>query len=125
MIHGEVIEGDTAGYQYYPGRDQALEWLSAAGFRVAHEETGPPQGWGYRHFILATSWGPVGLTTDGTVIASLQARPRIMSMSRPRTRSPSARSPLCSNSSVVQMRMPLIAAAVSSAKARSTYRSFT
>ncbi len=54
-----------------------------------------------------------------------QARPRTRSISRPRTRSPSARSPLCSNSLVSQARRPLICAAVSTAKARSTYRSLT
>jgi cyclopropane fatty-acyl-phospholipid synthase-like methyltransferase len=54
-VRGEVIEGDTAGYHYYPGREQALEWLSAAGFDVVEEDVDWQQGWGYRHFLLATA----------------------------------------------------------------------
>ncbi len=53
------------------------------------------------------------------------ARPRTRSMSRPSTRSPSARRPLWTYSSVIHVRRPRIAAAVSSANARSTYRSWT
>jgi SAM-dependent methyltransferase len=56
-VRGEVIEGDTAGYHYYPGREQAVEWLAAAGFRLLEEDFDRQQGWGYRHFLLATD-GP-------------------------------------------------------------------
>src|SRR4029079_8650055 len=61
----------------------------------------------------------------GRLVGRHQARPRTRSISRPSTRSPSARNPLCSNSSVSHTRIPRIVAAVSSAKSRSTYRSFT
>ena len=54
-----------------------------------------------------------------------QAPPCASAISRSRTRSPSARRPLCSYSLVIQGRRPRMAAAVSSAKARSTYRSST
>jgi hypothetical protein len=54
-----------------------------------------------------------------------QTRPRTRSINRPSTRSPSARRPLCSNSSVCHVRRPRIVAAVSSAKSRSTNRSLT
>ena len=53
-VRGEVIEGDTAGYHHYSGRNQALEWLSVAGFRLVEEDMDWQQGWGYRHFLLAT-----------------------------------------------------------------------
>ena len=49
-----------------------------------------------------------------------QARPLTMSISRPTTRSPSARSPLWAYSFVIHGRRPRTSAAVSSAKARST-----
>src|SRR3990172_9255655 len=48
------------------------------------------------------------------------ARPRTRSMRRPSTRSPSARRPLCSNSSVSQVRSPRIVAAGSLPESRST-----
>lgn len=54
-VRGEVIEGDTAGYHYYPGREQALEWLSGAGFRLVEEDVDRQQGWGYRHFLMSTA----------------------------------------------------------------------
>jgi ubiquinone/menaquinone biosynthesis C-methylase UbiE len=50
-LRGEVIEGDTAGYHYYPGRDQAVEWLTGAGFDVVAEELDWHDDWGYRHFL--------------------------------------------------------------------------
>jgi len=33
-VYGEVIEGDVAGYHYYPGRERVIEWFSAEGLRV-------------------------------------------------------------------------------------------
>ena len=50
-VRGEVIEGDTAGYHYYPGRDQALRWLAEAGFEIVAEEFDQQDGWGYRHLL--------------------------------------------------------------------------
>src|SRR3954453_3935531 len=49
-----------------------------------------------------------------------QARPRVRSINLPRTFPPSARKPLWTNSSVIQVLRPRMDAAVSSAKARST-----
>ena len=53
-VLGEVIEGDTAGYHYYPGRDQAAAWLAEGGFEIVAEDADFDQqeGWGYRHFLL-------------------------------------------------------------------------
>jgi SAM-dependent methyltransferase len=51
-VRGEVIEGDTGGYHYYPGRDQALAWLADAGFEPVDEDVDQQDGWGYRHLIL-------------------------------------------------------------------------
>jgi len=52
IVRGEVIEGDVAGYHYYPGRDRALAWLAEAGFAVADEAFDQQEGWGYRHLIV-------------------------------------------------------------------------
>ena len=51
-IRGEVIEGDTAGYHYYPARDQVMRWLDAEGLDVAAEDFDQEDGWGYRHLLL-------------------------------------------------------------------------
>jgi ubiquinone/menaquinone biosynthesis C-methylase UbiE len=50
-LHGDVIEGDTAGYHYYPGRDQALRWLDEAWLEVVSEDFDQQEGWGYRHLL--------------------------------------------------------------------------
>ena len=52
IVRGEVIEGDVAGYHYYPGRERALAWLAAAGFDPVDEAFDQQEGWGYRHLIL-------------------------------------------------------------------------
>jgi SAM-dependent methyltransferase len=51
-VHGEVIEGDVAGYHFYPGRERAMAWLSDGGFTILAEEFEQQDGWGYRHFLL-------------------------------------------------------------------------
>jgi hypothetical protein len=51
-VRGEVVEGDTAGYHYYPGRDRAAGWLIDEGFEIVAEEFDQQDGWGYRHFLL-------------------------------------------------------------------------
>jgi len=51
-IHGEVIEGDTAGYHYYPGRDQVMSWLGAEELDVVDERFDQEDDWGYRHLFL-------------------------------------------------------------------------
>jgi len=52
-VRGEVIEGDTAGYHYYPGRERAILWLGDAGFDVLSEELDWQDDWGYRHFLAS------------------------------------------------------------------------
>jgi hypothetical protein len=39
---GEVVEGDVAGYHYYPGRAQVLEWFGRESLTVA--DAGRPPG---------------------------------------------------------------------------------
>jgi SAM-dependent methyltransferase len=51
-VHGEVIQGDVAGYHYYPGRDQVIRWLSAEGLELVDEAFDQEDGWGYRHLLL-------------------------------------------------------------------------
>jgi SAM-dependent methyltransferase len=51
-IRGEVVEGDVAGYHYYPGRDRVLAWVAAEGLDVIEEAFDQEEGWGYRHLIL-------------------------------------------------------------------------
>jgi SAM-dependent methyltransferase len=50
-VRGEVIEGDTAGYHYYPGRERVLGWLEAEGLEVVDEGFDQEDGWGYRHLL--------------------------------------------------------------------------
>ena len=52
IVPGEVIEGDTAGYHFYPDRAQVLEWLSGAGFEIVRQEDEPLDGYGYHHLLL-------------------------------------------------------------------------
>ena len=51
-VLGEVIEGDTAGYHFYPGRTQVLAWLTDGGFELLAEDFDQQPGWGYRHLLL-------------------------------------------------------------------------
>jgi SAM-dependent methyltransferase len=51
-VRGEVVEGDTGGYHFYPGRDRALGWLGDAGFDVVAEDADWRDDWGYRHLLL-------------------------------------------------------------------------
>jgi ubiquinone/menaquinone biosynthesis C-methylase UbiE len=58
VLPGEIVEGqEVAGYHYYPGRDQVLEWFGREGLTVADEGFRPEDGWGYRHFLLRSSAG--------------------------------------------------------------------
>jgi ubiquinone/menaquinone biosynthesis C-methylase UbiE len=50
-IRGEIIEGDVAGYHYYPGREQVLRWFAAEGLDVVAEAFDQEDGWGYRHLL--------------------------------------------------------------------------
>jgi SAM-dependent methyltransferase len=51
-IRGEVIEGDVAGYHYYPGRQQVLCWLEAESLEVVEQDTEAHEGWAYWHLLL-------------------------------------------------------------------------
>ena len=55
VVPGELVEGDTAGYHYYPGRDQAVDWFGQQGLEIVDEGFRRENGWGYRHFLLRTS----------------------------------------------------------------------
>jgi hypothetical protein len=51
-VRGEIVEGDVAGYHYYPGREQAVEWFEQEGLVIVDEGFRRDNGWGYRHFLL-------------------------------------------------------------------------
>jgi SAM-dependent methyltransferase len=51
-VRGEVIEGDVAGYHYYPGREQVARWVEAEGLKIVAEDTEPQDGWAYWHLLL-------------------------------------------------------------------------
>lgn len=53
-VRGEIIEGDTAGYHYYPGRERVLGWLEVDGLQVVDEGFDQEDGWGYWHLLLRT-----------------------------------------------------------------------
>jgi SAM-dependent methyltransferase len=53
-VRGEVIEGDTAGYHYYPGRARVTEWLLTEGLTVVEEGSDWEDGWGYWHLLVRT-----------------------------------------------------------------------
>ena len=46
-VRGEVIEGDVAGYHFYPGRARVARWLAAEGLDVVEQDTEPQDGWAY------------------------------------------------------------------------------
>ncbi len=54
LVRGEVIEGDTAGYHYYPGRERVAEWLLTEGLTVVEEASDWEDGWGYWHLLVRT-----------------------------------------------------------------------
>jgi hypothetical protein len=51
-VRGEVIEGDVAGYHFYPGRRQVAAWLTAAGLEIVEQGTEALEDWGYWHVLL-------------------------------------------------------------------------
>jgi SAM-dependent methyltransferase len=53
-VRGEVIEGDTGGYHYYPGRERVAEWLAAGRLAIVADATDVLDGWGYWHLLLRT-----------------------------------------------------------------------
>lgn len=52
VVRGEVIEGDVAGYHYYPGRDQVARWLEDAGLAIVDQATDAHGEWAYWHLLL-------------------------------------------------------------------------
>lgn len=51
-VPGEVIDGDVAGYHYYPSREQIIEWIATADLHLVDEAYHQEDGWGYRHLLL-------------------------------------------------------------------------
>jgi SAM-dependent methyltransferase len=51
-VRGEVIEGDVAGYHFYPGRERVTRWLEAEGLDLVAEHFDQEDGWGYRHLLV-------------------------------------------------------------------------
>ncbi len=41
-VHGEIVEGNVAGYHYYPGRERVLGWLAAAGLEIIDDGVTAP-----------------------------------------------------------------------------------
>lgn len=54
VVRGEVVEGDVAGYHYYPGREQVMEWFGQEDLAIADEGFQQEDGWAYRHFLVRT-----------------------------------------------------------------------
>ena len=52
VVRGEVIEGDVAGYHYYPGRHQVARWLEAEGLAIVDQDTEAHEDWAYWHLLL-------------------------------------------------------------------------
>ena len=56
-VRGEVIEGDVAGYHYYPGRERVERWIADEGLVVVEDGYNQEDGWGYRHFLVRDAPG--------------------------------------------------------------------
>ncbi len=54
VVRGEVVDGDVAGYHYYPTREQVRAWLAAEGLKVVAEDTETLEGWAYWHLLVRT-----------------------------------------------------------------------
>lgn len=54
-VPGELIDGDVAGYHFYPSRDQVIDWIAAARLRLVDEAQHHEDGWGYRHLLITRS----------------------------------------------------------------------
>jgi SAM-dependent methyltransferase len=52
VVRGEVIEGDVAGYHYYPERSQVDRWLDRERLVIVEEGKNYEDGWGYRHLLV-------------------------------------------------------------------------
>ena len=58
-VRGEVMEGDVAGYHYYPGRDKVMRWFEAEGLEIVAEGFDQEDGWGYRHWLVRDPRSPL------------------------------------------------------------------
>lgn len=56
-VRGEVVEGDVAGYHYYPGRERVREWLAAEALEINDEATDQEDGYAYWHLFVVTPTG--------------------------------------------------------------------
>ncbi len=54
VVPGEVVEGDTAGYHFYPAEEQVSDWLADAGLEVVEEADEWLDGYGYHHLLVRT-----------------------------------------------------------------------
>jgi ubiquinone/menaquinone biosynthesis C-methylase UbiE len=54
-VFGELVEGDTAGYHFYPDRQRVDGWLADAGFLPVDGADEWLDGYGYRHLLMRTS----------------------------------------------------------------------
>jgi SAM-dependent methyltransferase len=55
VVRGEVIEGDVAGYHYYPGRERVGRWFADEGLVIVEDGFNQEEGWdgwGYRHYLV-------------------------------------------------------------------------
>jgi SAM-dependent methyltransferase len=61
-VRGEVVEGDVAGYHFYPDRERVLAWIEAAELEVLEDVSEHVQDdWGYRHLLLRAPDRPLAL----------------------------------------------------------------
>jgi len=51
-VRGEVVEGDVAGYHYYPGRQRVRRWLQDARLAIVAEDTEAHGSYAYWHLLL-------------------------------------------------------------------------
>jgi SAM-dependent methyltransferase len=51
-VRGEVVEGDVAGYHYYPGRQRVTRWLETEGLEIVEADTEAQGSWAYWHLLL-------------------------------------------------------------------------
>jgi hypothetical protein len=45
-VRGEVIDGDVAGYHYYPSRDRVTGWFDGVGLQSIDDDYRQEDGWG-------------------------------------------------------------------------------
>jgi SAM-dependent methyltransferase len=57
-VRGEVVEGDVAGYHFYPAREQVISWIGDESLDIVDEAFTRHDGWGYRHLLLRARTTP-------------------------------------------------------------------